>query len=94
MVLTAAQTAQFFESNDQMGHPNATVVQLQNEGILIVDDLNNFDKDNLQQVADNQRQPGERVQTQHLEQWRDQQSQLHRLFLGLSLKSDSWQHTT
>ena len=61
MVLTAAQTTQFFESNDQMGIPNATTIQLQNEGISIVDDLNDFDKDTLQQVADNLRRPGGRI---------------------------------
>jgi hypothetical protein len=61
MVLTGAQTTQFFESNDQMGIPNATTIQLQNEGISTVDDLNDFDKDTLQQVADNLRRPGGRV---------------------------------
>jgi hypothetical protein len=61
MVLTAAQTTAFFESDDQMGIPNATVIQLQNEGISTVDDLNDFDKDTLQQVADNLRRPGGRV---------------------------------
>jgi hypothetical protein len=61
MVLTAAQTTAFFESADQMSIPNATVIQLQNEGIETVDDLIDFDKDTLQQVADNLRRPGGRI---------------------------------
>jgi hypothetical protein len=55
MVLTAAQTAAFFEHNDQMGIPDLMVIQLQNEGILTVQELNDFYKDTLQQVADNLR---------------------------------------
>jgi hypothetical protein len=62
MVLTVAQTTAFFEAGDQMSIPNATVMQLQNEGISTVDDLIDFDKDTLQQVADNLRRPGGRVQ--------------------------------
>jgi hypothetical protein len=62
MVLTGAQTTAFFEALDQMSIPNATVMQLQNEGISNVDDLIDFDKDTLQQVADNLRRPGGRIQ--------------------------------
>ena len=61
MVFTAAQTQAFFEDADQMGIPHATVQQLQNEGITAVDDLAEFDKDSLQQLADNLRRPGGRV---------------------------------
>jgi hypothetical protein len=61
MVLTAAQTTAFFEGAAQMGIPNATVVQLVNEGISEVDDLSEFDRDSLQQVADNLRRPGGRI---------------------------------
>jgi hypothetical protein len=61
MVLTAAQTTAFFESADQMSIPNATIIQMQNEGIETFDDLINFDKDTLQQVADNLRRPGGRI---------------------------------
>jgi hypothetical protein len=50
MVLTAAQTISFFE-NAQMGIPHATVVQLANEGIDMVDEVTDFDKNSLQQVA-------------------------------------------
>ena len=53
MVLTAAQTAAFFEDAAQMGIPHETVVQLEQEGIDAVDDLADFDKDTLQQLADN-----------------------------------------
>ena len=62
MVLTAAQTTAFFEQGDQMGIPHATVLQLWREGIDSVDDLSDFDKDTLQQVADNLRRPGGRIQ--------------------------------
>jgi hypothetical protein len=58
MVLTAAQTTAFFENEDQSGIPHATVVQLATEGITSVIDLADFDKDSLQQLADNLRRPG------------------------------------
>ena len=61
MVLTAAQMITFFEHAEQMGIPHATVVQLQSEGITLVADLVNFDKDSLQQLADNLRCPGGHV---------------------------------
>ena len=40
---------------------HATVIQLQNEGIDTVEDLADFDKDKLTQVADNLRRPGGRI---------------------------------
>ena len=58
MVLTAAQTTTFFEHADQMGIPHTTVMQLHAEGIEAVADLADFDKDSLQQLADNLRRPG------------------------------------
>ena len=61
MVLTANQTRDFFEQPAQMGIPHATVVQLAQEGIESVHDLQDFDKDSLQQLADNLRRPGGRV---------------------------------
>ena len=61
MVLTAAQTTAFFENNDQMGIPHETMVQMQQEGIHSVADLADFDKDSLQQLADNLRKPGGRI---------------------------------
>ena len=61
MVLTAAQTTAFFENADQMALPHETVVQLAQEGIETVGDLVDFDKDTLQQVADNLRRPGGRI---------------------------------
>ena len=57
MVFTAAQTSAFFEDPDQMAIPHATVIQLSTEGIDNVDDLGDFDKDNLNQVATNLRRP-------------------------------------
>ena len=61
MVLTAAQTTAFFEHADQMGIPHATVLQLQSERVTLVSDLADFNKDSLQQLADNLRCPGGRV---------------------------------
>ena len=61
MVLTAAQTTAFFEIPDQMGIPHATMVQMQHEGIQSVADLAEFEKESLQQLADNLRKPGGRI---------------------------------
>ena len=58
MVLTAAQTTSFFENADQMGVQHAAVIQLALEGIQMVDDLADFDKEALQQLAG---RPGDRV---------------------------------
>ena len=65
MVLIAAQTTLFFENIDQMGVQHATVVQLAMEGIQTVDDLADFDKEALQQLAGNLRHPGGRVPNPH-----------------------------
>jgi hypothetical protein len=43
MPLTGNQTRLFFEHQAQMGIPNATVIQLQTEGINVVADLADFD---------------------------------------------------
>ena len=61
MILTAAQTTAFFEIPDPMGIPHATMVQMQQEGIQLVADLADFEKDSLQQLADNLRKPGGRI---------------------------------
>jgi hypothetical protein len=61
MVVTAAQTMAFFEDPLQMGIPHATVVQLQQEGITMVEDLVDVDKDTIEQIAANLRRPGGRV---------------------------------
>jgi hypothetical protein len=47
MPLTVAQTTAFFELEAQMGIPHAAVMQLQQEGITIIEDLIDFDKDTL-----------------------------------------------
>jgi hypothetical protein len=44
-----------------MGIPNATVVQLQEEGIDTVDDLAEFDKETIEQIAANLRRPAGRI---------------------------------
>jgi predicted RecB family nuclease len=61
MPLIAAQTTAFFEQDAQMGIPNATVVQLQEEGITTVDDLADFDKDTMKQISANLRRPAGRI---------------------------------
>jgi hypothetical protein len=61
MPLTVAQTTAFFEHDVQMGIPHDTVIQLQAEGITLIDDLVDFDKDTLEQVAANLRRPAGRV---------------------------------
>ena len=55
MVFTAAQKTAFFENNDQMGFPHAMVMQLQDKGIMRPDNLVDFDKDTIKQIADNLR---------------------------------------
>ena len=61
MVLTNAQTTAFFENADQMAIPRATVLRLAQEGITSADDLLEFDKSSINQIADNLRRPGGRV---------------------------------
>ena len=61
MALTAAQTTAFFRDGDQMGIPQATVAQLQIEGITTISDLADFEKETPQQMADNLRKPGGQV---------------------------------
>ena len=57
MVLTNAQVNAFFTDAGQMGVPNATLAALNAEGIDQVDDLLDFDKDSLSQIASNLRRP-------------------------------------
>eukprot|EP00957_Ditylum_brightwellii_P116780 8907537-Ditylum_brightwellii.AAC.1 len=57
MVLTNAKTAAFFENNDQMAITHDTVVHPVNEGILTVDDLDEFQKSDIEQIAANLRRP-------------------------------------
>ena len=61
MATTGAQTTLFFKANNQMVILRPTLAQLRNEGITMIDDLGEFDKDTLQQIADNLRRPGGRV---------------------------------
>ena len=44
-----------------MGIPNATMVQLQQEGISTVNDLEDFDKETIEQIAANLRRPAGRI---------------------------------
>ena len=61
MVLTSAQPAAFFHEEAQMGIPNHAIAQVQAEGLTNVHDFADFDKEYLQQLADNLRKPGGRV---------------------------------
>ena len=61
MVLTTSQTTSFFENADQMGVQHGTFVQLALEDIQAVNDLADFDKEALQQLADNLQHLGGRV---------------------------------
>jgi hypothetical protein len=61
MPLAVAQTTALFEYLAQMGIRHATVIQLQEEGIETVDDLAEFDKDTIEQVAANLRRPAGRI---------------------------------
>jgi predicted RecB family nuclease len=51
MPITVAQTTAFFEQAAQMGIPNATVVQLREEGIETVADLADCDKETIEKIA-------------------------------------------
>eukprot|EP00957_Ditylum_brightwellii_P116908 8918703-Ditylum_brightwellii.AAC.1 len=55
MVLTNAQTTALFEDNDQMAIPHNTVIHFVNKGILTVDDLEEFQKTDIEQIAANLR---------------------------------------
>ena len=59
MVFTAAQTTAFFEGADQMAIPNATVLELANEGIQTVTDLSEFDKTSIEAISYNLRRPAQ-----------------------------------
>ena len=61
MTITATQTKDFFAANDQMAIPRPILLQLQNKGIAMVDDLDEYDKEMLQNIADKLRRPGGRV---------------------------------
>ena len=57
MVFTGAQNTAFFEDANQMAIPHNTVLQLVTEGINVVNNLADFDKESFQQVATNLRRP-------------------------------------
>jgi hypothetical protein len=61
MPLSVAQTTAFFEAAAQMGIPNVTVFQLQEEGITAINNLSDFDKDTIEQIAANLRRPAGRI---------------------------------
>ena len=60
-MLTAAQTTAFFENDDQMGIPHATVVQLEDEGLSLPEDLTEFDAEAIKEIAANLRRPTGRI---------------------------------
>jgi hypothetical protein len=61
MVLTAGQTAAFFHEAAHMGTHYETIAQMQAEGNTNVQDIADFDKKSLQQLADNLSKPGGRI---------------------------------
>ncbi len=87
MVLTNAQVTAFFTNAGQMGIPQPTVDQMALEGIATVSDLSEFNKESLQQLADNLRKPGGGSRILLLVRQLGQRSLPHPLFLGSSLKS-------
>ena len=61
MVWTANQLTAFFEDPAQMCVPHETRNALQAEGMITIEDLSEFDKESIKQVADNLRRPGDRI---------------------------------
>ena len=61
MVLRANQVRAFFHADNQMEISVVTIVQLVQEGIEHPEDLQDFDKDSLKDVANNLRNPGGRI---------------------------------
>ena len=61
IIITADQVRALFCADNQMTIPVATIVQLVQEGIEHLDDLQNFDKDSLKDVANNLRNTGGRI---------------------------------
>jgi hypothetical protein len=61
MPLTAAQTTAFLEQNAQMGIPHARGIRLQQEAFTIANNLVNFDKDTIKQIAANLQRPAGRI---------------------------------
>ena len=60
-MLTATQITAFFEQPDQMGIPHETVVQLEDEGLLSLDDLTEFDDNAIKEIAANLLRPTGRI---------------------------------
>jgi hypothetical protein len=61
MVFTLAQTTVFFQEPNHMAIPAVTRAQLATEGIVNVDNIAEFDMENLKQIANNLRRPSGRV---------------------------------
>ena len=57
----AAQITAFFTDANQMAIQQATLAELANKGISTPDDLANFDKDTIKEVAQNLRNSGGRI---------------------------------
>ena len=53
MVFTAAQTTAFFENGPQMALTNNQRQQLAAEGLVVVDDFQDFKEDELHQAYEN-----------------------------------------
>ena len=62
ILLPTAQTTTLFEDLARMGIPHPKVIQLQQEGIIIVDEIANSDKTTIKKFAANLRRPEGHVQ--------------------------------
>ena len=93
MVLTANQTTTFLEDAGHMGIPHRTVVQMQQEGIITVDDIAEFEKETIETLSSNLRRPSGRVQDPNAAA---PERSLHRhLSLEPSLRQDwLWQRSS
>ena len=61
MVFAVNQTIAFFEENDHMYLPQATRLQLVNEGLEHVHDIIEFNGESIKGIFDNLRRPGGRI---------------------------------
>ena len=66
MVLSAAQMTMFFEDLSHTGNPHLAVIQLKQEYIIIVEDISDFNKTTIEQLATNLCCPASCVQDLNL----------------------------
>ena len=59
--MTPAEVLAFSTNADSMAIPAATYAKLKQEGITLPSDLIDFNKDSIDQIAKNLRNPGDRI---------------------------------